>query len=209
MLRVVHYLASLEKMPLPAGKIVSSSAGLLDVMATNYVAEIALAQPPQSGPDKVPDTSVPMRVGGLNPRWSAGLFQIKGYNGGNYYSNGSNRYRPLGMDEKGRVYAPPLHSESVPNPCAGRPSGGCGSAWQGSLHPSHGHDRSEAMCGAGLACIGQQSHRCPGPDRAHEHDEFPGHEIHPAGGCFTAGRIQGVGAWRFILKTAQTTETQF
>jgi hypothetical protein len=113
MLRVVNYLASLEKMPLTAGKIVSSSAGLLDVMAANYQVELALPQPPQSGPAQVTDTSVPMRVSGLNPRWSAGLLQIKGHNGGNYYSDGSNRFRPLGMDEKGRVYAP-LYTAKAP-----------------------------------------------------------------------------------------------
>ena len=52
----------------------------------------------------MPEVSVPLRVSGLNRRWSAGLYQISGFNGKNYYSNGRHVYRPLGMDLQGRAY---------------------------------------------------------------------------------------------------------
>ena len=48
--------------------------------------------------------TIPVRISGLNPRWSAGLLQVKGHSTG-YYTNGENVYSALGFDADGRVYA--------------------------------------------------------------------------------------------------------
>ena len=52
------------------------------------------------------DASLPIRVSGLNPRWSALLFQRQGYNGACRYGPSSNRVRPLGLDPDGRISFP-------------------------------------------------------------------------------------------------------
>ncbi len=49
--------------------------------------------------------TLPLRVQGLNRRWSAGLFQRTGYVLGNYGA-GDNRYRALGIDGFGYAYVP-------------------------------------------------------------------------------------------------------
>jgi hypothetical protein len=57
--------------------------------------------------------TVPLLVPGLNPRWSAGLYQIEGYSKG-FYGPGENRYRPLGVDWDGNAYIP-LYPDMAPN----------------------------------------------------------------------------------------------
>jgi hypothetical protein len=54
-------------------------------------------------PEERLDAPLPIRVRGLNPRWSAGFFQKTGYNVG-YYGDGNNRYRPAGFDLDGYAY---------------------------------------------------------------------------------------------------------
>ncbi len=49
--------------------------------------------------------TLPCRIVGLNPRWSAGLLQKQGYVKGDYGS-GENRYRALGLDLEGNAYLP-------------------------------------------------------------------------------------------------------
>jgi len=51
------------------------------------------------------DLTLPCRIVGLNPRWSAGLRQKKGFVKGDY-GPGENRYRALGMDLEGNAYVP-------------------------------------------------------------------------------------------------------
>jgi len=62
--------------------------------------ELTLTRPPRKL-----GLTVPCRIRGLNPRWSAGLFQKKGYVKGDY-GPGENRYRPLGVDLAGAAYVP-------------------------------------------------------------------------------------------------------
>ncbi len=51
------------------------------------------------------DFTLPCRIVGLNPRWSAGLWQKQGYVKG-HYGSGANRYRTLGTDLDGCAYLP-------------------------------------------------------------------------------------------------------
>jgi hypothetical protein len=51
------------------------------------------------------DLTLPCRISGQNPNWSAGLFQKEGYVKGDYGS-GKNRYRALGVDHVGFAYIP-------------------------------------------------------------------------------------------------------
>jgi hypothetical protein len=50
---------------------------------------------------------VPVRVDGLNRRWSAGLYQFDGFRS-HYYSKDNGGYRALGLDQEGGAYVP-LH----------------------------------------------------------------------------------------------------
>jgi hypothetical protein len=87
------------------------------------VAEIAVPRPqtPRS-------FTLPCRVDGLNPRWSAGLWLKKGYVKG-HYGTGENRYRPLGLDLQGAAFIPlyvdlaPLTHVAAGHPVVAGPEG--------------------------------------------------------------------------------------
>jgi hypothetical protein len=94
-----------DYMKAPAGMQIlrgsrSANPGLLDLTPGNYAVELEIPRPA----DKL-NLTVPVRIEGLNPRWSAGLFQVTGYSKG-FYGNGQNRYRMLGLDLKGVAYLP-------------------------------------------------------------------------------------------------------
>lgn len=74
--------------------------GTLDLAANRGAVELALPQA-----QGVPGLTLPVRVLGLNPRWSAGLLQERGYSPG-FYGSGTNRYRGLGVDAEGEAYVP-------------------------------------------------------------------------------------------------------
>ncbi|HKP62001.1 MAG TPA: hypothetical protein VJV78_34955 [Polyangiales bacterium] len=65
---------------------------------------VALALPRAAG---VPGLTLPLRVSGLNPRWSAGLWQKQGYTL-QFYGPSRDRYRGLGVEDSGHAYVP-LH----------------------------------------------------------------------------------------------------
>ena len=75
-------------------------SGLIELAARDGA--VALRVPRPAEPTGVP---LPIRVHGLNPRASAGLFLEQGYVLGNY-GPGRGRYRDLGFDRDGRVYVP-------------------------------------------------------------------------------------------------------
>ena len=66
---------------------------------------------------------LPLRVGGLNPRWSAGLWQKVGFPGSaaEAYGNGTDRYTALGIEEDGHAYAPIYTGESAARVVVGHP----------------------------------------------------------------------------------------
>jgi hypothetical protein len=76
------------------------SNGLLEFTPTDHLVEILVLKPKDQT-----HLTLPLRVQGLNRRWSVGLFQKIGYVKGDY-GTGENRYRPLGLDLYGNAYMP-------------------------------------------------------------------------------------------------------
>ena len=78
-----------------------------------------------SAPHYVGDANMmlPLRVGGLNPRWSAGLWQKYGFAGSReaIYGNGTDRYTALGVDEAGWAYIPLYVGEAATRVVVGHP----------------------------------------------------------------------------------------
>jgi len=107
-LQIVRYLAKPGGLTIPRGKR-QASHGLVELAARDGAAELTIARPAR--PVRV---TLPVRVSGLNPRWSAGLFQISGYVQGRY-GGGKNRYRPAGLDPEGRAYGA-LFPDYAPEP---------------------------------------------------------------------------------------------
>ena len=95
--QVLNYLDKPDGVKITRGRRLESF-GYFDVEANDFACAITLPRPNQSV-----SLTLPVRVIGLNPRWSAGLFQIKGHSSG-YYSDGMNGYTSLGFDFEGRVY---------------------------------------------------------------------------------------------------------
>jgi hypothetical protein len=102
----LDYLAHPDGLEVRRGLRVESP-GLLEVEPADHAVELVLAKP-ASGIDLV----VPLRVRGLNPRWSTGVFLEQGYVLGGY-GPGKNRYRAAGLDFAGDAYVPlhPAHAE--------------------------------------------------------------------------------------------------
>jgi len=98
--RVVKYLERPDGMKLIRGRRLAG-AGFFDVKseAPGKPAELKVTRPARPI-----GLTIPVRVSGLNPRWSAGLFQIVGHTTG-YYTDGRNVYTSLGFDMDGNVYA--------------------------------------------------------------------------------------------------------
>ena len=98
--RYVEYLKAPTGMQILRGTRLDT-AGLLELSPdAGFAVELVLPRPPRRL-----ELTVPCRIVGLNPRWSAGLFQRKGYVKGDYGS-GENRYRALGLDLAGNAYVP-------------------------------------------------------------------------------------------------------
>jgi len=106
--RVLEYLEQPDGMQLLSGRRVTG-LGYLDLEsdAPGEAVEIKVPSPP--APIAL---TIPVRVTGLNPRWSTGLFQIVGHALGNY-TNGENVYTTLGVDMEGYVHAA-LYPDQVP-----------------------------------------------------------------------------------------------
>ena len=98
--RVLRYLDQPDGLQLIRGTR-EDSRGIMEVNSgdANSPVEIKVSKP-----DQRIGLTIPLRVSGLNPRWSAGLLQVKGHSTG-YYTNGENVYSALGFDLDGRVYA--------------------------------------------------------------------------------------------------------
>ena len=62
-------------------------------------------------------------MGGLNPRWSAGLWQKAGFPGSAaaVYGNGTDRYTALGIEEEGHAYVPIYTGEAAARVVVGHP----------------------------------------------------------------------------------------
>lgn len=73
--------------------------GMLDAKSQDGAVEIYMKKP-----NERLNIPFPVRIHGLNPRWSAGLFQIDGYTEGKY-TDGKNVYRPIGVTKDGYGFA--------------------------------------------------------------------------------------------------------
>jgi len=76
------------------------SAGPLVVRPERNAVHLSLPRP--ATPTNL---TVPLVVDALNRRWSVGLWQLNGFVKGDY-GDGTNRYRPVGLDLAGRAYIP-------------------------------------------------------------------------------------------------------
>ena len=83
------------------------SPGLLEVAVDGGSTELAI--PRAEGVDGL---TLPVRLTGLNPRWSVGVLQKDGYSPG-FYGSGHDRYRALGVDADGDAYLP-LYVDRAP-----------------------------------------------------------------------------------------------
>ncbi len=94
----VTYLENPAGLVLSRGKTGPKTGGLLEFLPENGSVELSI-------PKSERPIVVPVRVSGLNKRWTAGLYQIDGYRT-HYYSKGNSGWRALGLDFDGRAYVP-------------------------------------------------------------------------------------------------------
>ena len=112
------YIANPDGMKVARGTRIDGLPGLLNYQADAGALELSLPKMP----DAVPPVNLPVRLAGLNKNWSAGLFQIAGENGREYYGPGRQVFRPLGLDPEGRAYFPLYPSRApVTHVIAGHP----------------------------------------------------------------------------------------
>lgn len=102
---MVTYLEQPTGLELIRGARVPGPGGLLELTPDNYAVELSLPQP--EGPPR----TVPVRVSGLNRRWSVGMYQVEGWRT-HYYSPGNSGWRALGLDFDNRAYVPLYVSKS-------------------------------------------------------------------------------------------------
>lgn len=98
--RYLAYLKAPAGMQVLRGKRIDGP-GLVELAPDErFAVEVVVPKPQERL-----DLTLPCRVVGLNPRWSAGLFQKTGYVKGDY-GTGQNRYRALGLAFQGCAYLP-------------------------------------------------------------------------------------------------------
>jgi hypothetical protein len=105
---IVGYLEQPTGMQLLRGTRAADPGGLLELTPDAAAVAVSIPRPPAG----LPTLTVPVRVSGMNPRWSVGLYQYEGYRT-HYYSNGDSGYRALGVDFDGRAYAPLFVSKAA------------------------------------------------------------------------------------------------
>ena len=112
---LVSYLQHPSGLKISRGKRASgTSGGLLDVMADASSVALRVAAHEHT------DMMLPLRVGGLQSRWSVGLWQIEGYAAG-CYSNGSGVYSALGLDDHQHAHVPLYVGKGPANVVVGHP----------------------------------------------------------------------------------------
>jgi hypothetical protein len=103
--RAQTFADTMEYLNAPEGLTVSrglrrKSAGPLVVRPERNAVHLSLPRP--ATPTNL---TVPLVVDALNRRWSVGLWQLNGFVKGDY-GDGTNRYRPVGLDLAERAYIP-------------------------------------------------------------------------------------------------------
>ena len=97
--RLLNYLHHPEGMKVLRGTPLPSP-GFIECEPHHGAVEVVVPRPSWKT-----NLTLPLRVKGLNRRWTAGLFQKTGYVLGNY-GTGENRYRELGVDQFGCAHVP-------------------------------------------------------------------------------------------------------
>ncbi|NOX53153.1 MAG: hypothetical protein GXP27_01685 [Planctomycetes bacterium] len=95
--RILECLSQAEGLEIRRG-MPQPGIGWLRIEAEDGVVELLMPQPKRRR-----DMPLAVQISGLNPRWSAGLFQIKGHSMG-YYTDCRDVYTPLGFDHDGNAY---------------------------------------------------------------------------------------------------------
>jgi hypothetical protein len=113
---ITSLLAYLEA---PTGAVVldgdrTTTPGFFEVRPKPGAAAARVRIPKPTSPTPL---SIPLRVSGLNPNWTAGVYQLQGYVLGNH-SNGTNRYRETAVDAQGYAYVP-MHVNLAKLPSTG------------------------------------------------------------------------------------------
>jgi hypothetical protein len=103
----IAYLARPESLQVTRGRRGDPSGPFETTHAGGYAVHIVVPRP-----TAVRDLPVPLIVRDLNPRWSAGLWQLRGFVKGDY-GGGANRYRSVAVDLDGRAYVP-LYPDLAP-----------------------------------------------------------------------------------------------
>jgi len=106
--RILKYLDQPDGIQILSGQK-GAGPGYVDLETDAPGQAVELKVPRPSTPIAL---TIPVRVTGLNPRWSAGLYQIAGHALGNY-TDGKNVYTTLGFDMEGYVHAA-LYPDQVP-----------------------------------------------------------------------------------------------
>jgi hypothetical protein len=83
------------------------SVGLVELELQDSAVEFILPRPAEKA-----DLTLPVRVVGLNRRWTAGLFQKEGYVRGGY-TDGRNVFWEMGLDFDGNGHIP-VHLDYAP-----------------------------------------------------------------------------------------------
>jgi len=99
LINAINYIKNPSGMSIIKGQRIESD-GLLEFKPTDNIVEVVFPKP-----ESKTNLTIPLRVQGLNNRWSVGLFQKEGYVKGDY-GTGEDRYRPLGLDVYGNAYVP-------------------------------------------------------------------------------------------------------
>jgi len=104
--RYVGYIRAPSGLELLRGKR-RESPGLLDVAVDDGAVELSIPKT-----EEAEGFTIPVRVLGLNRRWSAALLQKEGYTAG-FYGPGHDRFRSLATDFDGVAYVP-LYVDRAP-----------------------------------------------------------------------------------------------
>jgi hypothetical protein len=97
---MVNYLEKPDGMELIRGKKCDYGYGLVELDNEDHAVEFIIPKP-----ERNTNLTLPVRISGLNSRWSAGLFLREGYVKG-LYGKGKDRYTHLGIDVFGYAYVP-------------------------------------------------------------------------------------------------------
>jgi hypothetical protein len=101
-LSLIGYLENPTGLTIERGTRITNATGrgLLDMQVDERYAVGV-----QADAHPATDMMLPLRVGGLQSRWSVGVWQLEGYTAG-LYSDGKHQYSALGLDDYDHAYVP-------------------------------------------------------------------------------------------------------